>query len=838
MTVAAPPGLLPLQATSPATVAAPPGRLQLQATSPSTVAAPLGRLPRPACSPATVAAAPQTRLQDYLYLLGLDEAEFKSLALDIKTQIIKDCVGASSAGVLPASVSAAPVPGPTLAPLPPRSARESHLFLRSGALGDTLSEASTRPPTFTRQRVEQSGFPQSDVQGLFVPKCTKEQHLWLRRVSFHVAPGLHASVTYSIYDLFNVLLCPQTLMAFNDFIHGMQNGLSALSFRKAFYCLASLIRTLGGANLSFFDTATAALAQRTLDCLSDCAKTWSKQATVALNEAESRRIKTVDPKCGVAREPAELMHRLYVAYFIEAYNFKATWSVQPAVAANVGLAEVKRAVGFALLSLSLGRPASRGEVWRQMEFSQTDDLDGSAHTFHVVTSKCANSQGVLLCRLPSWTMEVLLLFRARVRPACVRLGLFAKTSKLLLLPQDASACLSALLLEIVGSQWTVSGIRRLGSILISQIDKKHDASFGHRKEELEMCAHHGKTNTTIEKYYHLLSKGEREEIYQSWIQETFVAPAKAAIESQLRSTSSSVSSTPPPPLRRPVVPFDNTLLPAAPAQTSLLTSGPHSPTAALTWEDEDVEESIADYCVTSCVQPGHLFTSETGAAAFAAAGALSPLVEEVYHEEDFVDYDSAATEEQPRLSLLGAGDQEDSLKAVVPLSRPACSLTSTSTSSSSTSISSSTSSSATSSDDVEDLHKQLALLQKRLVVAAASAASASSPRLNIGDGAPQAARKRSAADADLVDYQTSRSASPLRVSASSTSRRVCRNRLRRKWCAAEGSKPRFTHSSTQENCDQCRMAFGSKGSSGDDQAGNWTSSRAKKFKSSAQADSE
>ena len=688
---------------------------------------------------------------------------------------------------------------------------------------------------FTRQRVEQSSFPQCDVQGLFVPKCTKEQHLWLRRVSFHVAPGLHVSVTYSIYDLFNVLLCPQTLMAFNDFIHGMHNGLSALSFRKAFYCLASLIRTLGGANLSFFDTATAALAQRTLDCLSDCAKTWSKEATVALNEAESRRIKTVDPKCGVAREPAELMHRLYVAYFIEAYNFKATWSVQPAVAANVGMAEVKRAVGFTLLSLCLGRPASRGEVWRQMEFSQTDDLDGSSHTFHVVASKCANSQGVLLCRLPAWAMEVLLLFRARVRPACVRLGLFAKTSKLLLLPQDASACLSALLLEIVGSQWTVSAIRRLASILISQIDKKHDASFGHHKEELEMCAHHGKTNSTIEKYYHLLSKGEREEIYQSWIQETFVAPAKAAIESQLRSTSSNVSSTPPPPLRRPVVPFDNT----APAQTPLLTNGPHSPTGALTWEEEAEDESIADFCTTSCVQPGHLFSSETAAAATAAAAAaMSPLVEEAYHEEDSVDYDSAATEEQPGLSLPGAGDQEDSSKAVAPLSSLACSLTSTSTSSSSTSTPSSTSSSANSSDVVADLHKQLALLQKRLVVAAASAASSSSPRLNLGDGALQGARKRSAAHADLVDYHTGRSASPLRVSASSTASRVCRNRLRRKWCAAESSKPGFTHSSTQENCDQCRMAFGSKGSSGDDQAGNWTSSRAKKFKMSAQADTE
>jgi hypothetical protein len=684
--------------------------------------------------------------------------------------------------------------------------------------------------------VEQGGFPQSDVQGLFVPKCTKEQHLWLRRVACHVAPGVHVCATYSIYDLFNVLLCPQTLMAFNDFIHGMQNGLSALSFRKAFYCLASLTRTLGGANLSFFDTATAALAQRSLDCLSDCAKTWSKQATVALNEAESRRIKTVDPKCGVAREPAELMHRLYVAYFIEAYNFKATWSVQPAVAANVGLAEVKRAVGFALLSLCLGRPASRGEVWRQLEFSQTDDLDGQPHTFHVVASKCATSQGVLLCRLPAWAMEVLLLFRARVRPACVRLGLFAKTSKLLLLPQDASACLSALLLEIVGSQWTVSAIRRLASILISQIDKKHDASFGHHKEELEMCAHHGKTNSTIEKYYHLLSKGEREEIYQSWIQETFVAPAKAAIESQLRSTSSSVSSTPPPPLRRPVVPCDNT----APAQTSLLTNGPHSPTGALTWEEEAEDESIADYCTTSCVQPGHLFSSETAAAATAAvsaAAAMSPLVEEAYHEEDFVDYDSAATEEQPGLSLPGAGDQEDSSKAVAPLSSLACSLTSTSTSSC-TSTPSSTSSSANSSDVVADLHKQLALLQKRLVVAAASAATASSPRLNLDDGALLGARKRSAADADLVDYHGGRSASPPRVSASSTAKRVCRNRLRRKWCAAESSKPGFTHSSTQENCDQCRMAFGSKGSSGDDQAGNWTSSRAKKFKISAQADSE
>ena len=773
----------------------------------------------------TAVAAPQSRLQDYLALLGLDEGEFKSLALDIKTQIIKDCVGASSAGVVPAAVGAAPVP-PALAPLPPRSARESHLFLRSSALGDTLSQTSTRPPTFTRQRVEPSGFPQGDVQGLFVPKSTKEQHLWLRRVSFHVAPGVHVSATYSIYDLFNVLLCPQTLMAFNDFIHGMQNGLSALSFRKAFYCLASLIRTLGGANLSFFDTATAALAQRSLDCLSDCAKTWSKQATVALNEAESRRIKTVDPKCGVAREPAELMHRLYVAYFIEAYNFKATWSVQPAVAANVGLAEVKRAVGFALLSLCLGRPASRGEVWRQLEFSQTDDLDGQPHTFHVVASKCATSQGVLLCRLPAWAMEVLLLFRARVRPACVRLGLFAKTSKLLLLPQDASACLSALLTEIVGSQWTVSAIRRLASILISQIDKKHDATFGHHKEELEMCAHHGKTNTTIEKYYHLLSKGEREEIYQNWIQETFVAPAKHAIESQLRSTSSSVSSTPPPPLRRPVVPFDNTLLPAAPAQTSLLTN---SPTAAFTWEEEAEDESIADYCTTSCVQPGHLFRSETATAATAATAAMSPLVEEAYHEDDFVDYDSAATEEQP------AGDQQDSFKAVAPLSSPACSLTSTSTSSSSTSTPSRTSSSANSSDVVEDLHKQLALLQKRLVVAAASAASASNPHL---DGALQGSRKRSAADADLVDYPTGRSASPLRVPASSTARRVCRNRLRRKWCAAESSKPSFTHSSTQENCDQCRMAFGSKGSSGDDQAGNWTSSRAKKFKISAQADSE
>ena len=102
---------------------------------------------------------------------------------------------------------------------------------------------------------------------------------------------------------------------------------------------------------------------------------------------------------------------------------------------------------------------------------------------------------------------------------------------------------------------------------------------------------------------------------------------------------------------------------------------------------------------------------------------MSPLVEEAYHEEDFVDYDSAATEEQPGLSLPGAGDQEDSSKAVAPLSSLACSLTSTSTttSSSSTSTPSSTSSSANSSDVVADLHKQLALLQKRLVVAAASA---------------------------------------------------------------------------------------------------------------------
>jgi hypothetical protein len=660
--------------------------------------------------------------------------------------------------------------------------------------------------------------------------------LWLRRVACHVAPGVHVCATYSIYDLFNVLLCPQTLMAFNDFIHGMQNGLSALSFRKAFYCLASLTRTLGGANLSFFDTATAALAQRSLDCLSDCAKTWSKQATVALNEAESRRIKTVDPKCGVAREPAELMHRLYVAYFIEAYNFKATWSVQPAVAANVGLAEVKRAVGFALLSLCLGRPASRGEVWRQLEFSQTDDLDGQPHTFHVVASKCATSQGVLLCRLPAWAMEVLLLFRARVRPACVRLGLFAKTSKLLLLPQDASACLSALLLEIVGSQWTVSAIRRLASILISQIDKKHDATFGHHKEELEMCAHHGKTNTTIEKYYHLLSKGEREEIYQSWIQETFVAPAKAAIEMQLRSTSSIVSSTPPPPLRRPVLSADNTPQPATPAHASLLTNGTHSPTAALSWEEEDDDDSIVDYFTTACVQPVHLFSSENAAAA--AAGAMSPLLKETYHEEDFQDYDSAATEEQPGLSFVDAGDQEDSMEAPASLSSTAFSPPRTSASSSNTSTSSSASSSANSSDVVEDLQKQVALLQKRLVVAAAAAATASSPHLSLDDGALLGARKRSAADADLVDYHGSRSASPPRVSASSTAKRVCRNRLRRKWCAAESSKPGFTHSSTQENCDQCRMAFGSKGSSGDDQAGNWTSSRAKKFKISAQADSE
>jgi hypothetical protein len=139
---------------------------------------------------------------------------------------------------------------------------------------------------------------------------------------------------------------------------------------------------------------------------------------------------------------------------------------------------------------------------------------------------------------------------------------------------------------------------------------------------------------------------------------------------------------------------------------------------------------------------------------------------------------------------------------------------------------------------VEDLQKQVALLQKRLVVAAAAAATASSPHLSLDDGALLGARKRSAADADLVDYHGGRSASPPRVSASSTAKRVCRNRLRRKWCAAESSKPGFTHSSTQENCDQCRMAFGSKGSSGDDQAGNWTSSRAKKFKISAQADSE
>ncbi len=66
---------------------------------------------------------------------------------------------------------------------------------------------------------------------------------------------------------------------------------------------------------------------------------------MAPNEAESRRIKTVDPKCGVAREPAELMHRLYMAYFIEAYTFKATC----AMAAIVGMAEVMPKAGVVLL---------------------------------------------------------------------------------------------------------------------------------------------------------------------------------------------------------------------------------------------------------------------------------------------------------------------------------------------------------------------------------------------------------------------------------------------------------------------------------------------------------
>ena len=100
----------------------------------------------------------------------------------------------------------------------------------------------------------------------------------------------------TVDELFELVLVPKVLRAYDDFCHAAHASSNAAStvtaqtYRKGLYCLSAAVTTLGGANLTALAEATRPKASEALATLADLARAWRDAASLDLNFAETKHL--------------------------------------------------------------------------------------------------------------------------------------------------------------------------------------------------------------------------------------------------------------------------------------------------------------------------------------------------------------------------------------------------------------------------------------------------------------------------------------------------------------------------------------------------------------------
>ena len=440
--------------------------------------------------------------------------------------------------------------------LPVRDDGESYEFLTEQTFIQELHKV-VAGPRLSRLRFD---FPKRELQSKFAERLSSEQKMWVCRVYFHADEKKQpAGSSMTVDELFEMVLVPKVLRAYDEFCHAAHSCSNAAStvtaqtYRKGLYCLSAVVTTLGGANLTALAEATRPKASEALATLADLARTWRDAASLDLNAAETKHLMHNQ----ASASPKDILMRLYLLFLVERFWFQSNFGGRLHV--SMSKATLERGVGFAFLALLLSRPVTRPEAINSLKTSHFENklASGAPTTLYVQEHKTARSFKTLVMDLPGWGSSILSVYARKLRPALLRAG-WGKASRDSFFPQEASQFMKQLLKEHSIGTMTCSAVRRLVCQHIGTITPEDPLWGCHRVDLQSTAAHIAVRGTVLEAHYEQSAKPAREALLQRFLRHEFFVPAEDCLEAMLRGRAPTLphpaphiggKSKLPPPLR-------------------------------------------------------------------------------------------------------------------------------------------------------------------------------------------------------------------------------------------------------------------------------------------------
>lgn len=270
---------------------------------------------------------------------------------------------------------------------------------------------------------------------------------------------------------------------------------------------------------------TRRLAQQAIDCAQDAMTTWTHKATVAKNLFESKRL--VNSLSSNSRPSAEkYLKNLYFFFVTHRFHFFAKFGSM-SNDMEVSSADLKCAIGFVNLAMTLCRPSTRAGVFASTTAAQVQDRLLAApidlHSELPLTyeeHKTMSSFGSLFCVLDAWVVPILYVYVTKLRRRALGLAEF-QTASALLFPANFDACLAVFLKLFPGCP-TQTQVRSWFAEVIGGL---HACPVWgqHVPELVRACAHESSVSV---KHYHLTTKEASERLVTKFTSERFLQPAE------------------------------------------------------------------------------------------------------------------------------------------------------------------------------------------------------------------------------------------------------------------------------------------------------------------------
>ena len=380
-------------------------------------------------------------------------------------------------------------------------------------------------PKYERLR---ANFPKKEISGGWFCDLPSDQRLALERLyacvpeKRTIRDGQLMSVNY----LFKTLFSTEILEKYEEFIRAAFSrgeGLSAVTYRKTYFSLVSVINSLAGRHSGSIEQRILASVLQARARLLDLTDRWNRETTLHANLSESDKILRAMSDA----PPEQILVMLY--YLLETQRIWFNLNFGGCLVQSAS--DVQRGLGFVQFALLLARPVSRVETLLNLTVSTVHAKIKApgllCWTFE--DTKVATSYGSLICIFPEWVRPILELYLTQIRP--VLLKSWGHGSKTLFFPQGLNRSFERFLNESCGASLNPSVIRQKTCEAIGLISE--DCEFFKFKSDLQYTAQHKTSNNMVERHYALSNKVQREGKLQHYIHSKFHQPALGLIRHAL-----------------------------------------------------------------------------------------------------------------------------------------------------------------------------------------------------------------------------------------------------------------------------------------------------------------